>query len=497
MTNSPTPRSAADNIANLKGRPQTIPALQEWTTATGTYTFSEHARIVLNETYATQLKEIGDVFAADLKQLTGFSIPVVSESSARDGDIWLSLSQDTALGHEGYVLEVAASLHILAPEDHGIFYGTRTVLQLLRQSYSLPAGTARDWPEYPERSLMVDVGRKYFSLHWLESYIRDLAYLKFNYFHLHLSDNYGFRLESERHPEVMSPQHYTRAEIQQLLELARRYHVTIVPEIDMPGHMDTILAHHPELQLVDVTGKRKPGDIDLGNEQAYSLIKDLLDEFIPLFPGPYWHIGADEYLMHEDYSNYPQLLEYARTHYGPAATERDTYLGFVNWANDIIKSHGKVTRVWNDGLYGGTAITIAKDMVYEHWLNAGLSPQELIEQQIPIMNCNADLLYYVLGPHFPTGPDQVYEQFEQRVFQGHIRVEPSHLKKIGAKLHVWCDHPEEQTENQVAAGIGAILRSLSQANWGSPKLVASYSQYQPLVTQLGYAPGYNIPVDIL
>ncbi|GCF06993.1 beta-N-acetylhexosaminidase [Dictyobacter arantiisoli] len=500
MTSVPDYSSASLHTIDKQGRPSTIPALQEWTASSGVYTFSEHTHIVLDQASFLELQSTGTVFAEDILQQTGFSIPLISAASAGNGDIFLSLiSDDTSLGVEGYRLEIGSAISISAATVDGVFYGTRTLLQLLRQQQTLPAGTARDWPDYPQRSLMVDVGRKYFSIPWLENHIRELAYLKYNYLHLHLSDNYGFRLPSERHPEVVSKQYYTKAELQALIELAQRYHITIVPEIDMPGHMDPILAQHPELQLISTSGKRKPGDIDLGNEASYVLLKDLLDEFIPLFPGPYWHIGADEYLMTEAYTDYPQLLKYAHDHYGPDATERDTYLGFVNWAHEIVKAHGKRTRTWNDGLYGGTAITAAADMIYEHWDDSGLTPAEIVERGISIMNCNGDYLYYVLapavdengnGPHFNPSPAKIYEIYEQHIFQNQHTIAPHHPLNVGAKLHVWCDYPNEQTEQQIDAGIELLLRSLAQKNWGSAKLVPAYDQYQAIISRIGRAPGY-------
>lgn len=479
------------------GYPYTIPALQEWTPAAGHYTFSDHARIILAHNEVTQLQTIAEVFVYDLKQLTGYSISIVEEEAASEGDIVLSLTpDDTTLGAEGYLLESNTTLKISAPTAHGIFYGTRTLLQLLKQNMTIPGGTARDWPIYPQRSLMVDLGRKYFSLPWLENHIRTLAYLKYNYFHLHLSDYFGFRLESASHPEIVAPQYYTKDEIRTLLGLAQRYHITIVPEIDMPGHMDTMLAPHPALQLVSETGERQAGDLDLSNEAAYAFIKDLLDEFIPLFPGPYWHIGADEYIMRKEYKDYPQLLAYARTHYGPAATARDTYLGFVNWANELVKSHGKITRVWNDGLYGGTGVTVASDMLFEHWLDAGLTPEEIVNQNISIMNANSDYLYYVLlraervNP-FDTSAQKIYENFELSIFDENKSIEKRHPKNVGAKLHVWCDDPETKMEAQIATEIQSLLQALAQKNWGSAKLVPLYKDYQLIETAIGQAPGYT------
>jgi hexosaminidase len=474
------------------GRLLTIPALQEWTPCSTTYIFNAQTRIVLDRRAASQLHATAVVFADDLYVLSGIRVPLTIGAVLREGDIFLTLDAGaTIASHEGYLLEAGSTLTLRASTNAGVFYATRTVLQLLAQDTVIPGGIAHDWPDYPERSLMVDMGRKYFSVAWLENHIRELAYLKYNYFHFHLSDNYGFRLESERHPEIVSPEHYSKAELRSLLALAQKYHITIVPEIDMPGHMDTILAAHPTLQLTSPQGHRRGGDIDLAQDASYQLMRDLLEEYIPLFPGPYWHIGADEYIMLDDYERYPQLLEYAREHYGPEANIKDTYLGFVNWANEIVKAHGKITRAWNDGLYGGSAVQVANDIIFEHWFRSGLEPQEIVNLNLSIMNGNADHLYYVLGNNWRALPDGIYHAFEHHVFHGTATIDIYHPCNLGAKLHVWCDNPVLETEEEIAQGIACSLRSLAQKNWGSRKLVPDYESFLSIIARIGHAPGFK------
>lgn len=479
------------NDEQAAGRPLTIPALKAWTAHPTPYHFGAQTRIVLDARMTAQLYATASVFADDLLALTELRPAITIDGTLQPGDIFLTLEPgDPASQPEGYMLEVTPLLTIRAQTATGIFYGTRTVLQLLKQSFVIPGGTACDWPAYPERSLMVDMGRKYFSIHWLEQHIRELAYLKYNYFHFHLSDNYGFRLESERHPEIVSPEHYSKAEIRSLIELASKYHITIVPEIDMPSHMDTILAAHPELQLTGLGGKRRGGDIDLAKDESYQLMREILEEYIPLFPGPFWHIGADEYIMQDDYERYPQLLAFAREHYGPDAVIKDTYLGFVNWANEIVKAHGKITRAWNDGLHGGSAIKLADDIIYEHWYRSGLEPQAIVDLNLHIINSNADYLYYVLGnDNWRAKPDAIYESFEHHIFHGPLTIEASHPRHLGAKLHVWCDNPVLETEEEIAQGIAAPLRSLAQKSWGSLPLVAGYTNFAEIIARIGHAPG--------
>jgi hexosaminidase len=491
--------------------PYTIPALKSWIGGETAYTFGVSTRIVLQSAH---LAGSGVVFADDLQALSGLDIPVLTGERCRAGDIFLTLGErDDELGDQGYRLEVNEQVTISAHTDDGVFNGTRTLLQLLKQSLTVPGGVARDWPDYPQRSLMVDVGRQYFSVPWLERHFRDLAYLKYNFFHFHFSDNFGFRLQSERHPETVSEQHYSKAEMRALIELARKYHITLVPEIDVPGHLDAALAAHPELLLANSAGKRQTGDLDLANAAAYDFVRDLLEEYIPLFPGPYWHLGADEYLLHNgNYEDYPQLEAEAKRRYGPQATGKDLYLGFVNWAHEIVKAHGKITRVWSDGQYGGSAVTPAADnIVYEHWVSWGPSPRQIVERGIPIVNANLFYLYYVPGsPFMQARANALYDDFEPHLFclefgrlddvEG-VNVPESaassaedfdllkhHPLNLGAKLHIWCDDPTAETEEQIAVAIEHSLRALAQKNWGSPRLVGSYEEFKPIIAAIGHAP---------
>ncbi|MCM2425885.1 family 20 glycosylhydrolase [Streptomyces sp. RKAG337] len=482
------PAHAADAAA-----PRTVPALQQWTAGSGSYTFGPASRVVTDSAYGSALGTTGQVFADDLTQLAGRTVGHVSgpASTVQPGDVFLTLgSTDTELGAEGYALTVAPSVTVRARTDAGAFYGTRSVLQLLKQSPTIAAGTARDWPAKPERGLMVDVGRKYFTLPWLQGQIRDLAYLKMNYFHLHLSDTYGFRLESTSHPEITSAAHYTKQEITDLIVLGARYHVTVVPEIDMPGHMNTTLAAHPELRLVNSAGTPSNQYIDLSNPAAYRLIQDLITEYLPLFPAKYWHLGADEYVT--NYANYPQLLSYARDHYGADATAKDAYYGFVNWADAIVRGAGKTMRMWNDGIKPGDGTIVPNaDITVDYFNTYGLTPQQLVEAGHIVNNSSWNPTYYVFGGGRPNTP-YMYETWNPDVFQGGATLtDPS--RNRGSKLHVWCDNPDAETEQQTAAGIMTPMRALAQRTWGSPPLVPTLAEFQPIVTAVGRPPGW--PAD--
>ncbi|MFI9063272.1 family 20 glycosylhydrolase [Streptomyces sp. NPDC053429] len=476
---------AAPSQAAVAAAPQTVPALRQWTAGTGAYTFTGTTSIAVDPAHTAQLADEAATFAEDLRALTGRSVSVVTGSAA-PGDIGLTLG-DPALPAEGYRMTVGTSLTVQAATDTGAFNGTRSILQLLHRSTTVPAGTAVDWPAKAERGLMVDQGRKFFTVDWLKQHIKELAYLKLNTFHFHLSDTFGFRLESSTHPEIVSTDHYTKQDIADLIALGRKYHVTVVPEIDTPGHMNALLAAHPELRLKSSSGALSPDFIDLSLPASYTLIKDLITEYLPLFPGPYWHIGADEYVT--DYAAYPQLLGYARAHYGANATAKDTFYGFVNWADSLVRAGGKTTRMWNDGIKSGDGtITPNPGIVVEYWYSYGLTPQQLAAAGHTVANDSWTPTYYVLGGAKPD-TKWMYETWTADRFEGGATLaDPA--KNPGSLLHVWCDNPTAESEDQIAAGIMYPLRALAQQTWGSPKPVAAYAAFTPIVAAVGHNPAW-------
>ncbi len=459
-------------------KPRLLPAPRRWTPGAGEYTFTPGARLVVLD---ERLVRTARVFDADLRALTGVSVDCVLGGPVRTGDIELRIEPARA---ESYRLTVGETLAV-AGDEAGAFYGTRTILQFLRQSWTIPGGVVADWPAYPERGLMLDVGRKYLPISFLRMHIRELAYLKLNHLHLHLSDNLGFRLESETHPEVTSARHYTKREIRELIDYAAGYHVRVVPEIDFPGHMDAILASHPELQLVSRSGTVSPGFIDLSKPAAFALMRDLMTEFLPLFSGGYWHIGADEYVT--NFADYPQLG-------GP-----DTFHRFVNWADEIVRAAGKTTRMWNDGLKPGAEIS--PDIVVEHWsaggrtpwLGTALSPGRLIAAGHTIQNAAFTPTYFTCGG--PASPFNVpaslmYEAWSPNVFMGCSMLSASERgRNRGALVHVWCDDPDAKSEDEIAAAIYPRLRVMAQHTWGSPKPTSLYLLFLPLINAVGEAPG--------
>ncbi|HEY1206304.1 MAG: beta-N-acetylhexosaminidase [Bryobacteraceae bacterium] len=477
----------------------TIPSVQQWAVSSGTYTFGAASRIVIDPSYTTELTTTAGVLAADLHYLTGISVqPVVGSPSAGDISLSLLASPDMGLGTEGYSMNIAGTVAITANSDAGVFYGTRTLLQLLAQGLTMGCGTIRDWPEYPQRALMVDVGRKFFTLLWLEDHIRDLAFTKINILHLHLSDNQGFRIESASHPELngtTSPI-YSKSQMTSLIQLAAQYHITIIPKIEFPAHAQAILTAHPELRLANGAGTTLDDSMDITLPGTYTLVGDLLDEYLAFFPGPYWHGAGDEYLNASSFSTFPQLAAFAQHNIGSGATAYDMYLYFENWVDNKVTSAGKSDRTWNDPYdylsLTGTAEGLNKDILLEMWAPL-ISPQVAIDLGYSIVNASYVPLYYSTAGAYPYA-ENVYESWSPNLELGgpgawYVAAQDPHL--LGAAFEIWCDNPN-QDETTIDDNTWAALRAFAQNSWGSPKLVPTYTQFGSVITALGRAPGFGV-----
>lgn len=499
-------------IVDLAARPPTIPALREWAPATGRFELQDGSHIRV-ETADMRLQRVAELLADDLGRMTARGIAVAPGGHAAGaGDIRLTLNAaDSQLGREGYRLTISDSVSVRAMDAAGAFYGTRTLLQMLQAGGgSAPAGDARDWPRYPERGLMLDIGRQHLTPAWIEARIREMAWLKLNYLHLHLSDDLGFRIESRSHPEIVSAEHITLNELDRLLDVAERHHVTVVPEIGMPAHMGAALAPHPEFQLVDIFGRRSTNRLDITNPAALAFARQLIDEFIDIFPSAYWHTGADEYMRPDEYPLHPQLQEHARREYGANASAKDAVHGFVNWVDGLVRLRGKTTRMWHDDLNGGVAVTVNPAIVVEWWTDVSpLSdsrpppPQRLLDQGHRIFNAGFFPTYYAswipeplfLRPDMRAAYESwlVHEFYGPMVVGGPLRtppstVDPAEPRNLGSKLHVWNDIPGSETEAQIAVGIRPRLRVLAQKTWESPPLVDSYDDFLKVIDTVGDPP---------
>ncbi|MEV5976487.1 family 20 glycosylhydrolase [Streptomyces sp. NPDC052114] len=473
---APVPASGADRVTAAQP-PRAVPALSNWTPADGSYHFGPGSRLVARDAAS---RRVAATLADDLRDAGHGRVPV-TRGAARDGDVVIDVDRARSpLGAEGYELRAGARLEITGARESGAFYGTRTLLQLLAQDERVPAGRTVDVPRYKERGVGVCACYINISTPWLENLVRDMAYRKQNQLLLEL------KVKSDRHPEANSWGYYTKSDMKRLVALGERYHVTIIPEINSPGHMDPWLEKRPDLQLTDSDGTPQPSRLDITKDAAFDYYTSLLGEYAEVFPATSWHMGADEYMLGSDFAKYPHILEYAKKKYGENATPQDAFIDFVNRVHAYAAGRGKRLRIWNDGLTGDNTVPVAPGTTVEHWLDVRTKPSRLIEQGHPLMNA-AYSLYLVRGG-FHTDTRKLYdERWDPRSFEGERLASGDGI--TGAKISLWPDNGRGETENEVAAAAAAPLAHIAQVTWGSAHPDPTYAAFAERAASVGHAPG--------
>lgn len=234
--------------------------------------------------------------------------------------------------------------------------------------------------------------------------------------------------------------------------------------------------------------------MDIANPAAAKLVDQLLREYLPLFPGAIWNLGADEYqaLVYKDpQTSFPQLAAAARQRYGPTARVQDLTTGWLNDRADVVRSARRQPAAWNDGFFTGGVVQPAKDIQVEYWTGkegGARPPLEYLREGRDVVNLNDEYLYYVLGqPNQFTYPDgrRIYEQWTPLVLRGTAAVPARYADRIlGARLAVWCDLAGSQTQAQVAAGIRLPLAALSQKVWDSRTPALGWPAFKALADRL-------------
>ena len=328
-----SPVFAATNAA-----PAIIPAPQKMEMLDGSFQLTADTRITFGSGEAE-----AQFLAAKLRQSTGYKLPVLPVSTLPGQSEIICLIQSNLreqLGAEGYALSVTQKLATLrAPTPAGLFYGAQTFLQLLpadifstnvvkNADWSAPCVKIEDWPRFAWRGMMLDVSRHFQSKAFIERYLDELAMHKLNIFHWHLTDDQGWRIEIKKYPKLTSVGawrkqpgctenngiyggFYTQDDIREVVAYAAARHITIVPEIEIPGHSQAALAAYPEFSC-----SGQPGFVEYFNEfpaapvtkwpsnscnvfcasnpKTLEFLEDVLTETMNLFPGKFIHIGGDE-----------------------------------------------------------------------------------------------------------------------------------------------------------------------------------------------------------
>jgi len=482
--------NSASILANAA--PEVIPALREWQGSTGSFTMVSTSSIIVDPSYAAQLDDTARVFQADLFEVTGRTLPVINTSPPAPGDFFLTLSNsDRGIGDEGYLFKVGDAVVISANTSNGVFYGTRTALQILVQDPAhmhIVKGTARDYPAYKERGFLLDVGRKFFSLQLLEDYVKFMSWYKMNDFQLHFNDNEidagmsqdwmqkyaAFRLNSSRFPGLAAKDgSYTRQDMRELQSIAQAYAVTITPEIDAPAHALAFTQYRPDL----ANQKYSKEFLDLENPNTYTFLNAIWNEFLSWFDTTQVHIGADEYSQ-DDANNYRQ---------------------FINRYDDYLGQRGKSIRVWGSLSEMKSAVKVNSDIVMDVWDNRWANAVDLVNQGYHIINTNDQLLYIVpKAGYFHDYLDTrlLYEKWEPNIFDfsnQRLNLKPGDPNLSGGMFAEWNDKlGSVVSDADVYARVKPAMQTLGDKMWSGTTAGMTYEQFQQLAQRIGEAPGTHL-----
>lgn len=475
-------------------KPSTVPTIREWTDGTGAaYKPSPSTRVVTPADSRASLV----VYARDFAEELGVRH---CAGEPRAGDIVMELVEGESFGREGYsIVSTVDSIRIRAETAVGAYWATRTLKQSFDRTGEFPAGTAKDFPDYPVRGFMFDCGRKPFALSTLKKIVDICSYYKINDLQLHLSDNYiwlhnypgvknaqdilsfnptagGFRLESKVRNLASTDLFYTKAEFRELVSYARRKGVKIVPELDVPGHALQFVRARPDLMYKGSVGRHRDLEraamLDLSNPGTFDFVASVFDEYIDsgVFANNVIHIGTDEY-------------------YG----DPESYRAFTDRLLRHIKSKGKTPRFWGSlSMKKGNTPVVVDGIEMHVWSLDWQKPLEAVNAGYKIINILDRWTYVVPNGRGNIGcycddidTKAMYENWGPRVFPG---VAPSNLPKdrvLGAAWAMWNDNSfltdPGLCGRDLLARIAKNCAVVSERTWLEGKSARSYDEFLSLV----------------
>jgi hexosaminidase len=358
--------------------PALIPQPAQLELQQGHFSVDAHTPIVLADRDAAT-RQTADYLIDLLARTRGLRLKIGKGDGAAQSIVLQRDPQAPVSEAEGYALSVTSQgIRVQAREDAGLFHGAVTLYQLLTPDASqgrvdVPALSIRDWPRFGWRGLMLDSARHFQSVAEVERLIDQMAQHKLDVLHWHLTDDQGWRIQIKRYPELTrigawrtppgaghggEPARYggfyTQAQIRQVVAYAAARHVTIVPELDMPGHAQAAVASYPER---GVTGERPQVSADAGvhpwlynvDEDTFTFIDHMLDEVMALFPSPYIHVGGDEAIK-DQWKASPAVQAKMRE---LGVTSEDALQGwFIGRIGQYLEHHGRKLVGWDEILEG-------------------------------------------------------------------------------------------------------------------------------------------------
>ncbi|MFX0595248.1 beta-N-acetylhexosaminidase [Melissospora conviva] len=418
---------------------------------------------------------VAEHLAELLRPATGYPLPVGPLDGEPPGDLRLLLTNLPAVGTDGYRLTVTPTrVTLAAPTPTGLFHGVQTLRQLLpwqiesrtpvARAWTVPGGEITDTPRFAYRGAMLDVARHFFDVPDVLRFIDHLARYKLNHLHLHLTDDQGWRIAIDRRPALTRAGaatqvgggeggYYSKSDYRRIVRYAAAHHITVVPEVDMPGHTHAALTAYRELAPDDTVPAPYTGtevgfsSLALDRETTYEFLADVLGELAELTPGPYLHIGGDE-AFHVP---------------GPE------FAAFVTRAQSLVAATGKIPIGWHQL----AAAEHRPGRILQYWGTSGEDP--LLAAAVrrgdrvilsPADRCYLDMKY---DPQTPIGHDWAGTIDVQRAYdwdpESHLDGVPAGAV-LGLEMPLWTE--SVTTMEEIEFMLFPRLPALAELAW-SPR----------------------------
>ena len=498
--------------------PVVLPELREWVGGSGSFAASMARHVVYGD---ASLKAMAEDFANDYQALTGVRLQVATGTSAQEGDIFFTLGADKAKGlkDEGYLLDVTADrMTVTAEAVAGANWGGKTILQGMKSgSGSFPLGTARDYPLYKVRGIILDVGRKTFTLDWLKQMTKQMSFYKMNDFQIHLNDNLiplehyknedvfqaysAFRLESDvkkggnngKNQADLTAKDvwYSKKDFKAYIEESKALGVNIIPEIDTPAHSLALTKVRPDLR--HGTSGRQNDHLDIAKQydECFKFVRGIFDEYVKggdaaVFAGADTiHVGADEY-----------------------TADGNAYRKFVNDMFKYSEDNGKKARVWGSlsTIKGDVEVKGVSEDGKHHremnlWNPGWADLKKMYELGFDLIDCQDGVFYIVpnAGYYYDYLGDAAYT--DQLNSISGVAIPAGDPQMVGGAYAVWndmCDYLENGvSEYDIYDRIDHSLGLFAANSWGKGKLDTAGAK--AVVSKLGDSPnvdfGYEVSAD--
>ncbi len=345
--------------------------------------------------YASEasLEPLAALLSTEVHKAHGVAI---SSTMVADAAADIILEINSSLETDAYGIEVADEVRLSGGSYHALAMAKTTLLQLMRveeEKIIIPHVSISDSPDASYRGLMIDLARQWHDISTIEQLIDLAAYYKMNYVHLHFTDDQSFTLPSRHYPKLSTEnRHYSFAELEALETYAVTRGITIIPELEVPGHASQFVEKYPDIFAIQ-DADQNARIINMGREEVYTAIEKLIGEIASTFQSsPYIHVGGDEAVFTK-VMNDPDVQQYMQTHELPQDVH-ELYRHFLVRMNDIVKKHGKQMCVW-EGFSRVGQIEIPKDIIVFEFETNRYLPDELVADGYTVVNTSWKPLYIV------------------------------------------------------------------------------------------------------